>query len=202
MSYGVQSTWGSGSQPCQSMSSSTSGSSQASSTQSSSTTGPRNPFADPNGPFANLDLTSQQQTQIAQIFSQTASSGQQQSWSQILSQVNAVLTSSQQSTLQSDIQTLKADHHHGGGHHGDGGGSSNPLAQLDLTSAQQTQIGQIIQSGQASGDSTSDELSQIDNVLTPAQQQKLVSLFSSASTSTTGSSTTQSSEPYVISTSA
>jgi Spy/CpxP family protein refolding chaperone len=187
MAYGVQSA------------SSQAGSTQTSSAQTSSTQGPRNPFADPNGPFANLDLTSQQQTQIAQIFSQSSSSGQQQSWSQIVSQINAVLTSTQQQTLQSDVQTLQADHHHGGGHHGDGGGSSNPLAQLDLTSAQQTQIGQIIQSGQASGDSASDELSQIDNVLTPAQQQKLVSLFSSSST--TGSST-PSSEPYVISTSA
>jgi Spy/CpxP family protein refolding chaperone len=145
----------------------------------------RNPFLDPNGPFANLDLTSQQQQQIAQIFSQQ-SSGNQQSWSSILSQVNAILTPAQQQTLQSDVQTLRADRHH---HHGErSGGSGNPLSQLDLTSSQQSQIGQIIQSAQSSGESPSAELNQIDGVLTTSQQQELISLFSAASTGTSGAS--------------
>ena len=164
----------------------------------------QNPFLDPNGPFANLNLTSQQQQQIAQLFSQN-SSGQGSSgsspWSQILSQLNAILTPQQQQTLQSDLKTLRSGHHH----HGDGSSNAtNPLSQLDLTSSQQTEIGQIIQAAQTNGDSSSATLNQIDGVLTSSQQQQLVSLFSSdtsAGSSTPGSST-QSSQPYVINTSA
>jgi Spy/CpxP family protein refolding chaperone len=174
----------------------------------------QNPFLDPNGPFANLNLTSQQQQQIAQLFSQNSSgqgssgqssSGQSSSgsspWSQILSQLNAILTPQQQQTLQSDLKTLRSGHHH----HGDGSSNAtNPLSQLDLTSSQQTEIGQIIQAAQTNGDSSSATLNQIDGVLTSSQQQQLVSLFSSdtsAGSSTPGSST-QSSQPYVINTSA
>jgi Spy/CpxP family protein refolding chaperone len=168
----------------------------------------QNPFLDPNGPFANLNLTSQQQQQIAQIFSQNSSgqaaSGQGSSgsspWSQILSQINAILTPQQQQTLQSDLKSQRSGHHH---HQGDGSSSAtNPLSQLDLTSSQQTEIGQIIQAAQTNGDSSSDTLNQIDGVLTPTQQQQLVSLFSSDTSATSGGSSTQSSQPYVINTSA
>jgi Spy/CpxP family protein refolding chaperone len=155
----------------------------------------QNPFLDPNGPFANLNLTAQQQQQIAQIFSQNSS--QNSSGSQISSQINAILTPQQQQTLQSDIKTLRADHHH---HSHGSSNATNPLSQLDLTSSQQTEIGQIIQAAQTNGDSSSDTLNQIDNVLTPTQQQQLVSLFSSDTTS--AGSTTPSSQPYVINTSA
>jgi Spy/CpxP family protein refolding chaperone len=154
----------------------------------------RNPFLDPNGPFANLNLTPQQQQQIQSIFSQSqqnssSSNGSNgsngQSLSQIISQINAILTPQQQQTLQSDLKTLKAGHHQ----HGENSSQNNPLSQLDLTSAQQTQIGQIVSAAQANGTSPSDELNQIDNVLTPAQQQQLVSLFSpDASSSTSAAS--------------
>jgi Spy/CpxP family protein refolding chaperone len=180
---------------------SSSNSSNSDATQNATQT-KQNPFLNPNGPFANLDLTAQQQQQIAQIFSQDSSgqgsSGSGQSWSQLFSQVNAILTPQQQQTLQGDVQTLQADHHHR--HGGGSSSSSNPLSQLDLTSAQQTQIGQIIQAAQTDGDSSSDTLSQIDAVLTPAQQQQLVSLFSADTA--TGSSSTASTQPYVINTSA
>ena len=160
----------------------------------------QNPFADPNGPFANLNLTSQQQQQIAQIFSQRASgnsqSGNSQSWNQIFSQVNAILTPQQQQTLQSDVKTLRANHQQ----QKDGSSNaSNSLSELDLTNSQQTEIGQIIQAAQTNGASSSDTLNQIDGVLTTTQQQQLISLFS-ADTST--GSSTQSSQPYVINTSA
>jgi len=169
----------------------------------------RNPFLNPNGPFANLDLTPQQQQQIAQIFSQNASgqnsggqssngqSGNGQSWSQIISQINAILSPQQQTTLQGDLQSLASHHHHGSG----SSSQSNPLAQLDLTSAQQTQIGQIIQSAQTNGTSPSDELTQIDDVLTPTQQQQLISLISSDS-SAGSSASTSSASGNVISTTA
>lgn len=155
----------------------------------------QNPFADPNGPFANLNLTSQQQQQIAQIFSQSAS-GNRQSWNQILSQVNAILTPQQQQTLQSDVKTLRANHQH----QKDGSSNaSNSLSELDLTNSQQTEIGQIIQAAQTNGTSSSDTLNQIDGVLTTTQQQQLISLFSA---DTSAGSSTQSSQPYVINTSA
>jgi Spy/CpxP family protein refolding chaperone len=179
-------------------------SSSSDATQNATQTKP-NPFLDPNGPFANLNLTAQQQQQIAQIFSQNSSgqgssgqssSGGSQSWSQLLSQVNAILTPQQQQTLQGDVKTLQADQQR---RHSDGSSNAtSPLAQLDLTSSQQTEIGQIIQAAQTNGDSSSDTLNQIDNILTPAQQQQLVSLFSSdTSTGSSGQS-----QPYVINTSA
>jgi Spy/CpxP family protein refolding chaperone len=106
------------------------------------------------------------------------------------------LTPQQQQTLQSDLKTQRSNHHH----HGDGSSNAtNPLSQLDLTSSQQTEIGQIIQAAQTNGGSSSDTLNQIDGVLTPSQQQQLVSLFSS---DTPAGSSTQSSQPYVINTSA
>jgi Spy/CpxP family protein refolding chaperone len=97
------------------------------------------------------------------------------------------------------VKALRADHHHKSGGSSSTQNAQNPLSQLDLTTSQQTEIGQIIQAAQTNGDSSSDTLNQIDNVLTPAQQQQLVSLFS-ADTST--GSSTSSTQPYVINTSA
>jgi Spy/CpxP family protein refolding chaperone len=66
---------------------------------------PPNPFST-SGPFGNLDLTSQQQTEIQNIFSQAKSQGL--SPSQVQSQMNNVLTPDQRNTLQSDLQKLHA----------------------------------------------------------------------------------------------
>jgi signal transduction histidine kinase len=71
-------------------------------------------------PFANLNLTQAQQTQIQQIFQNAQNQGL--SAQQVQAQINAVLTPAQQSTLQQDLQSR---HHH---HHGGGGGSSSSLS--------------------------------------------------------------------------
>ncbi len=71
----------------------------------------------PNGsqgstsPFSNVNLTPQQQSQIKSIF-QSAASGTV-SPAQIHAQIESVLTSTQQTTLQSDLKGLKAHFGHG-----------------------------------------------------------------------------------------
>jgi Spy/CpxP family protein refolding chaperone len=104
---------------------------------------PPDPFSNPNGPFANLDLTADQQNQIDSILSTAKSQGL--SFSQINSQIEQVLNPAQQQTFQSDLQQMQAhrggDHHH---HHGGGSSSSGSsqglLGQLDLSGDQQNQI--------------------------------------------------------------
>jgi Spy/CpxP family protein refolding chaperone len=149
------------------------------------------PFADPNGPFANLNLTAQQQAQIQSIFSSNSQSGNQaQTPTQLFQQVENVLTPQQQAQLKTDLETLSAHHHHH--HHGGESGANSLLSQLDLSSTQQSQITSILQSAQSSGTSASGVLGQIDNVLTPAQQQQLVALLSPNGTSATSSTGTPS----------
>lgn len=155
----------------------------------------QDPFANPNGPFANLNLTAAQQQQIQQLFSQNSNSGTQTP-TQLFSQVEALLTPQQQQALQTDLETLSSHHHH---HHHSGSDSSNPLSQINLTSSQQSQISQILQSGQTNGASSSGVLSQIDNVLTASQQQQLATLFASY---TSSGSTPQNSPPVAVNTSA
>ena len=75
-------------------------------------------------PFANLDLSEDQRTQIRQIMSDARSQGLSES--QVQTQINAVLTPQQQQTLQQDVQTAQSSgsghhHHHS---HGSGGPSS------------------------------------------------------------------------------
>jgi Spy/CpxP family protein refolding chaperone len=69
---------------------------------------PPNPFST-SGPFGNLDLTSQQQSQIQNILSQAKSQGL--SPSQVQGEINNVLTPDQQQTLQSDLQKLRVHRH-------------------------------------------------------------------------------------------
>jgi Spy/CpxP family protein refolding chaperone len=159
------------------------------------TQAPVDPFADPNGPFSNLNLTAQQQQQIQQIFSQNPQSGSQTP-TQLFQAVDAVLTPQQQQTLKTDLETLSAHHHH---HHHSDSSSNSLLSQLDLSSSQQSQINQILQTAQAAGTTPSNVLSQIDNVLTPTQQQQLVSLLSA--NNPTGSTAT-STQPLVVNTNA
>jgi Spy/CpxP family protein refolding chaperone len=166
--------------------------------QPSTTQAPTNPFDDPNGPFANLNLTATQQQQIQQLISQNPNSGAQTP-TQLFSQVESILTPQQQQTLQSDLETLKSHHHHRHGGGDAGSSAANPLSQLNLSSSQQSQISQILQTAQTNGSASSDVLSQIDNVLTSSQQQQLVSLY--ASYTSTGSSP-QTSSSFVLNTSA
>jgi Spy/CpxP family protein refolding chaperone len=92
------------------------------SSSTSSTPTPPNPFTDPNGPFANLNLSSSQQSQIAQIFQTALSQGL--SPTQINGQINAVLTTSQQATFKTDLQNLPAPPQ-GGPPNGSGSRSSS-----------------------------------------------------------------------------
>ena len=113
----------------QSSTSSSSGS--GSSTQS--TQNAQNPFADPNGPFANLNLTQDQQTQIAQILSSAQSQGL--TFDQINSQINGVLTSSQQSAFSSDLANLPTSTSSSGS--SASAASNSPSSGLSIASIQQ-----------------------------------------------------------------
>ena len=141
--------------------------------------GPSTPFNEPNGPFANLNLSAAQQTQIQTIL--LGSNGF--SFDQINSQINAVLTSAQQTTFASDLQILQGT-----------GASSAPSSpspssassssstslaaqnvfdNLNLTSSQHSQIASILQNAQSHGLSPSDVLTQIESVLSSSQQTTL-----------------------------
>jgi signal transduction histidine kinase len=73
--------------------------------------------------FANLNLTQSQQTQIQQILQNAQTQGL--SPQQVQTQINAVLTPTQQLALQKDLQSR---HHH---HHGGGGSSSTSSSNDD-----------------------------------------------------------------------
>jgi hypothetical protein len=68
-------------------------------------------------PFANLNLTSTQNTQIQSILQNAQS--QSLSFSQVQSQINSVLSPTQQTAMQSNVQKSQAHHHH----HRSGGSS-------------------------------------------------------------------------------
>jgi hypothetical protein len=85
-----------------------------------------NTIAQAANPFANLNLTPDQQQQLAQIFQKAQTQGLTPA--QVQSEVHAVLTPTQQTQLQKDLQ---ARHHH---HHG-GGDSSSVLTQSEDTDA-------------------------------------------------------------------
>ncbi len=59
-----------------------------------------------SSPFANLDLTSDQQTAIQSILQSGRSNGQ--TFAQMQSQIQSVLTPTQQQTLQNDLQNVKS----------------------------------------------------------------------------------------------
>jgi len=82
-------------------------------------------------PFANLDLSSQQRTQIRSILSNATSQGLSES--QVQSQIAGVLTPQQQQTLQADQQSQgsSAGHHHHGHH---GGGQSSVTSPTSASS--------------------------------------------------------------------
>ncbi len=83
-------------------------------------------------PFANLNLSSDQRTQVRSILSNAKSQGTSEA--QVQSQIAAVLTPQQQQTLQSDLQQgqgSSAGHHH----HQHGGDSSAAGSTTPSTSA-------------------------------------------------------------------
>jgi Spy/CpxP family protein refolding chaperone len=100
--------------------------------QSTSLAGTPSPYGTPDGsqslrPFANLDLSEDQRTQIRSILQQAKSQGLSQT--DVQNQIDGVLTPDQQTTLQSDVQNARSassgHHHH---HHGGGGQASSSSA--------------------------------------------------------------------------
>lgn len=173
----------------------------AANSQAQTNSGPPNPFNDPNGPFANLNLTTSQQTQIQNILQNAQSQGL--SPDQVNSQIEGVLTTSQQSTFASDLQNLQQQQSQ------EAQSSQNsqnpftdpngPFANLNLTSSQQSQIQQILQTAQSEGLSVDQVDDQIDGILTSSQQttfssdlQNLPSAGAQSSSSTASSSSTSS----------
>jgi Spy/CpxP family protein refolding chaperone len=148
------------------ISTSSTGSSTTQSAQSAQSAPPPprgNPFTDPNGPFANLDLTADQQSQIAAILKNGQSQGL--TLDQINAQIDTVLTTSQQATFTTDLQNLPPPP---GSQ--DASSTSDPLSNLGLTDDQKSKIETILQNAQTNGTSQADVLAQIEAVLTPTQQ--------------------------------
>jgi Spy/CpxP family protein refolding chaperone len=156
-----------------------------------------NLFTNPNGPFANLNLSSDQQTQISQILQNGKSQGL--SRGQINAQISALLTPAQQTAFATDLQNLPARP----GSQNASASANGPIDNLNLTDDQKSKIDTILQSAQTNGTSQSDVLTQIQGVLTPNQQsaflqdvqtaQAVVSGQSQNGSGGTGSSSTLSS---------
>jgi Spy/CpxP family protein refolding chaperone len=111
-------------------------------------------------PFANLNLSEDQRTQIRAILKNAKSQGLSET--QVQGQIGEVLTPEQQATLQAGQQNAQSQAQPGG-----------PFANLDLTQGQRSQIDQILQNAKSQGLAPSAVQSQINAILTPAQQQTL-----------------------------
>ena len=114
---------------------------------------PANSLTDPNGAFANLDLSTDQQNQISQLLAQN-SSNDPQSPTQLFQKVESVLTPQQQQTLKNDLETAGKHHHHH--HKAAATDASNPVSQPDLSADQQayTTSGSSTSGAATSGSST------------------------------------------------
>jgi hypothetical protein len=91
----------------------------------------QNLLTDPNGPLANLNLTSQQQTQIQQLLSQNPGSASQTP-TQIFKQLENILTPQQQEQLKTNLETSSAQHHH---HHHQSSSSTASASEPSTTAA-------------------------------------------------------------------
>jgi Spy/CpxP family protein refolding chaperone len=134
-----------------------------------------NPFSDPNGPFANLNLTSAQQSQISTILSGAKSQGL--SIDAVNAKISATLTASQQATFTQDLQRLPPPSgpppngsSPSASSTGDSSSTDNLFANLNLTTNQKSQIDTILTNAKKNGTSSSDTLAQIEDVLTSSQQ--------------------------------
>jgi Spy/CpxP family protein refolding chaperone len=137
--------------------------------QSTSATGGLSPYATSDGsqslrPFANLNLTEDQRTKIRAILQQAKSQGLSQA--DVQKQINGVLTTDQQKTLQSDLQALQQQQQTP---------PADPFANLNLTADQKTKIQGILQQAQSAGTDPSTVQQQINAILTPTQQATLQS---------------------------
>jgi Spy/CpxP family protein refolding chaperone len=161
-----------------------------SSSTSSQTQAPPNPFADPNGPFANLNLTASQQSQIAQILQSAPAQGL--TFDQVNSKISAILTTAQQATFQTDLKNLPAPPQgpppgaNGSNSSSSSSTSADDLDNLTLTTTQQTQIDSILQEAQSGTITQAQALAQITSLLTPAQQSLLQQAEQTAQTQVSG----------------
>jgi hypothetical protein len=87
-------------------------------------------------PFANLKLTTQEQTAIQSIL-QSAQKNGAQSFAQLAGKIGGVLTPAQQSTFQSDLKALQAQHHR---YHGSGARSSTTISDVAARIGVQSQL--------------------------------------------------------------
>jgi Spy/CpxP family protein refolding chaperone len=115
-------------------------------------------------PFSNLDLTESQRTQIRSIMQNAKQNGT--SHADVQNQINAVLTPSQQTTLQSNLQAQTSQQSTST----QSTTQTNTFANLNLTSQQQQQINSILQNAQSQGTDPKTVRNQIAAVLTPTQQ--------------------------------
>jgi Spy/CpxP family protein refolding chaperone len=137
--------------------------------QSTSLTGASSLYGTSNGsqslrPFANLNLTEDQRAKIRAILHQAKSQGLSQA--DVQKQINGVLTTDQQKTLQSDLQALQQQQQTP---------PADPFANLNLTDDQKTKIQGILQQAQSAGTDPSTVQQQINAILTPTQQATLQS---------------------------
>lgn len=139
------------------------------------------------------NLTPQQQGQLQQILQEVQSGAITPAQAQ--AEISAIVSAQSQQTSQSGSQASSTQHHHGHHHQ-----SQTLASALNLTTDQQSQIASIIQSAQKNGDSSSNVLSQIENVLTPTQQQQLAQLLSPTYSST--GNYASGSQPPLVSTTA
>jgi Spy/CpxP family protein refolding chaperone len=109
--------------------------------------------------FAGLNLSEDQRTQIRAIVKNAKSQGLSES--QVQDQIDQVLTPDQQAALQSAQSQPQSQTQNG------------PFSNLDLTQSQKQQIDQILQTAKTQGLAPSVVQTQINAVLTPAQQQTL-----------------------------
>jgi Spy/CpxP family protein refolding chaperone len=111
--------------------------------------------------FAGLNLSEDQRTQIRAIVKNAKSQGLSES--QVQDQIDQVLTPDQQAALQSAQSQSQTQAQTQNG----------PFSNLDLTQSQKQQIDQILQTAKTQGLAPSVVQTQINAVLTPAQQQTL-----------------------------
>ncbi len=145
-------------------------------------------------PFANLDLTEDQRTQIRSILKTAKTDGSTEA--EIQQQILAILTPTQQTTFQNDIAAQSTGTQSSAppappppppGSQS-AGSDNDPLSNLGLTSAQKSQIDTILENAQNNGTSQSDVLAQIDAVLTPTQQSAFLQDVQTAQATVSGQS--------------
>jgi len=132
-------------------------------------------------PFANLNLTDDQSSQIRSILQNAQSQGT--SSSDVQSQINAVLNPQQQQTLQADLQAQKGGGHHHHHHHAAAGSQSSSSSAPSTSAAEEPALVPADPTLQ-SGVSATDIQNQSTAASTIAQQQLQNDLLNSGGSTT------------------